>query len=376
MDIIAKAKPVRFRIVSSGVECTSLDDLRAHFDLKSVADTINDGRLEKWLNNIKEYEFAKQVKEIGKFDSSNMEMSLKVLSLFTGKKYNREKYISDIEYIKFLDKDKNTSEFAVLMIKEFIHKDVDVLLYAYHNHAELVTDVHTYFEPFLKTSRVVMWLYGKFLVDSNEEDSKEKGLEFIRKAAEKGHKEAEEFLRNEGRKAIEDLDNEELQREVTSIILMNIGTYSGEWQKKSDIASKLLIHLASLPQYSQETKEIFKLFSKFCKLAKLSHMWMIRNELEILKIQKYGTAQKLFDFIDLYAREEIMSKDKVISSYKGLNYLPATKRAEEIQKMRRGIKYKLELVTKQNRHIRMPENPDYSQFIHFLYSFMTNIMYL
>lgn len=368
MDIIAKAKPVRFRIVSGEVECTSLDDLRTHFDLKSVADTINDGRLEKWLNYIKEFDFAKQVKEIGKFDPSDMEMSLRVLSLFTGEEYGRENFNSDIEYIEFLDKDKNTSKFAHNLIKESMHKDVDVLLYAYHNHTELITDVHECFKPFLETSIEVMWLYGKFLIESKNEETT--GIEYIKNAANNGHKEAVEFVQGEGR----NLDNEQLKSKITSIIASTMGPNSGVWRSNSAPASRTFINLASSNNYPQEVKDIFKVFSKFSELARIPQMWMIRDALKHMKNQNFGTAQKIFDFIYLYAREEMLSMDYVISCYRKLNYPPATIRAQEFRRGKR--RSELVLATKQDRYIQMTENPGFSQFIHFLYSFMANIMYI
>lgn len=373
MDIIAKAKPVRFRIVSGGVECTSLDDLRTHFDLKSVADTINDGRLEKWLNYIKEFEFAKQVRAIGKFEPSDMKMSLRVLSLFTGREYNRENFMSDIEFIKFLESDKNTSGFAIDLMKESIHKDIDVLLYAYHNHVELITDVHACFEPFLSTSNTeVMWLYGKLLIDSKVKSDVKKGLNYIKEAAKKSNKEANDFLNS---KEISEIDRKlkcEIDEERMPIIqgIIERCLTDSPYYWTENVKQKLSTYISSL-YYTDAEKDVFKLCAELTSLVSCNSIDEYKFCMEKIRPNGFGTMNNVFRFLYLYALEIDTHPSKSIEKYMELNYEPAKQRAIDLK---RGVYKRINvLVTKDNKLIKMYTHPNYKNYLCFVHSFLLNL---
>ena len=157
---------------------------------------------------------------------------------------------------------------------------------------------------------------------------------------------------------------------------MGDNSNQGRWRVKSDTTSRNFMDLAKSYKYSQEQRDIFKLFSKFCELTKISTMDDVHNKLNDLKNEDYGTAQKFFDFIDLYARENSTSLNIIIDRYENLDYPPAEERAKILDNVRRYKSVRLVLYTEKNVEISMPEKPNYSKFRSFLYSFMTNIMYL
>lgn len=383
MDIKAKAKPVRFRIVSGGVECTSLDDLRAHFDLKSVADTINDGRLEKWLNYIKEFDFAKQVKEIGKFDPFDMEMSLRVLSLFTGVEYGRENFNSDIEYIEFLDNDKNTSGFALNLIKESMRKDVDVLLYAYHNHAELITDVHECFESLLNTPTdwpqstlekypEVLWCYGKELADSGNISDKKKGKSFIEKAAKMGVDEAVSYKKNHQEASGALFVSESRKSMVSEIIREVLGIERTFWVARFNISRMFNVYAKNM-SYSQAERDLFEI-CRICDSLKEKPTWKLkRQKLELgCKLCNKNCYRHILDFLIIYLSEKEGwdGSDGAIAKYKHLSFMPAQERAKDLSRK----SAKCYITTRTNKKIQMPLCPSLSEINFFIYDLLFNIL--
>lgn len=383
MDIKAKAKPVRFRIVSGGVECTSLDDLRAHFDLKSVADTINDGRLGKWLNYIKELDFAKQVKEIGKFDPSDMTVSLKVLSLFTGKKYGRKNFKSEVKFIEFLDNDKNTHEFALNLIKESMHKDVDVLLYAYHNHAELITDVHECFESFLNSPTdwpqsnlekypEVLWCLGKDLVVSGNISDKKKGMSLIDKAAEMGVHEAISYKKNHQEFSRALFVSESRKKIISEIIREVLGKERTFWIAKFNI-SRLFNVYAKNMSYSQAERDLFKICAICGSLNEKPSLNQIRLRLKSeCKLNNNNCYREILDFLIIYISEKDGwdGSDGAIAKYKHLSFMPAQERAKDLPRKLA----KCYITTRTNKKIQMPLCPSLSEFHLFIYDLLSNIL--
>lgn len=375
MDIIAKAKPVRFRIVSGGVECTSLDDLRAHFDLKSVADTINDGRLGKWLNYIKEFDFAKQVKEIGKFDPSDMTVSLKVLSLFTGKNYGRKNFKSEVKFIEFLDNDKNTSGVALNLIKESMHKDVDVLLYAYHNHTELITDVHECFESFLNSPTdwpqsnlekypEVLWCLGKDLVVSGNISDKKKGMSLIDKAAEMGVNEAISYKQDNQKTVTE--SRKKIISEIIKDVVDKHRSYIVD-------APKLFTIYAENPSYDKAERDLFKVCAICCSLVERSYLKTIRGQLESECKRCYNNYyHEILDFLKIYASEANGwdGSNGAIAKYKNLSFRPALQRAKDLSRSRAT----LFVTTQSNITINMPLCPTLSEYITFVYKLLSYIL--
>ena len=61
MKLIPKARPIRIRISSGGVEHSTLDSLKRHFDVSAIIPMINDGRLLRWLRQRGESAVAEMI---------------------------------------------------------------------------------------------------------------------------------------------------------------------------------------------------------------------------------------------------------------------------------------------------------------------------
>lgn len=375
MDIKAIAKPIRFRIVSGGVECASLDDLRANFDLKSIKETINDGRLVKWLNYIKENDLAEKVRNVGTFDFSdkNRDKYLELLSLLTGIDYSRGNK-SDVEYIEFLDNDKNTSTFAIDLIKELMDRDVEVFLYAYRNYKELISDERKYFEAFKSSSnRDFIWEYGNVLVYSHEI---EKGLGYIKEAANRGHEEAQEFIKSnkiseikEKKYGISKDRIPEIQRIIENCLPPSSHIRCTEYRY-----DEKFYMLVSSAEYSKAERDVFRLCSALCKLYYCSRISEIQKCMKDTK-KDFNLMNKVFSFLCLYAFEQNTSREESMKQYLELEYEPATQRAKYIESTcSHTINNRtMVLVTTQNKEIKMVDTPKRNKFVDFVWEFLRNL---
>ena len=58
MKLEPKAKPIRIRIKLGNSEHSSLDSVKSNFSIKELYPLFKDGRLERWLEQIGEKQFA------------------------------------------------------------------------------------------------------------------------------------------------------------------------------------------------------------------------------------------------------------------------------------------------------------------------------
>lgn len=351
MDIIAKAKPVRFRIVSGGVECTSLDDLRTHFDIKSIADTIMDGRLAKWLDGIGKPAIASKIRSIKEVNTESFVDTLNVISTLSETNYQREKGISNLEYIKHLDSNDWTTYCAELIIKEKMLKDQEVLLYAYHHHRELVKNPTSFFGTFLDNGNPeVLWIYGSHVYSEN----KKKARVYIEQAAEKGLKVAQDFLLNHKL-----YSKDEVCRKIKETL--NNGLNFEKSLQEFKLLSEDTI------SYDEETREVFKLCSHYTKGL------CGRCSLSINKFTQanFAFVKEVSRFLYLYAHESKYSLFEIGNRYDQINFKPAEMRAKQFRNDLRY--YDMFIKTKFGVRIKMPENPSGAEYRDFIIEFLSNI---
>lgn len=80
------AKPIRIRIKLGKSEFSSLDDVKRNFSIEELYPLFKDGRLERWLVQIGEYNLANKVKEFSpKCGNGDMRDHILFLSLFFDK---------------------------------------------------------------------------------------------------------------------------------------------------------------------------------------------------------------------------------------------------------------------------------------------------
>lgn len=351
MEIIAKAKPIQFRIVSSGVECASLDDLKEHFDIKSIAETIKDGRLAKWLDRIGQSDIAHRIKDIKEVNVESSEDIIKVITAITGTNYLREKGISDLDYILQLDKDQWTKCCAELIIKETMLKNQEVLLYAYHHHIDLVKNPISYFGTFLdKGNPEVLWIYGKHQFAEKEE----KGFPYIKMAASKGSKDAQKFLQN----------HSYISKEVVGKKIAEVLNNCREL--------KTCLHILSLlsedtSTYDEEAREVFELCHHYIN----GFYNRCTTSIGIFEAANSQFVKEVGRFLYLYAHEKNYALSVISSRYNQINLKPSKQRASQFK---HGFRYRnMFIETKYGIKIDMPENPSGSEYKDFVIEFLSNI---
>ena len=75
MKLIPKARPVRIRISSGGVEHSTLDSLKRHFDVSAIIPMINDGRLLRWLRQRGESAIAEMIESADEIKDTEISFS-------------------------------------------------------------------------------------------------------------------------------------------------------------------------------------------------------------------------------------------------------------------------------------------------------------
>lgn len=116
MKLEPKAKPIRIRIKLGNSEYSSLDSVKSNFSIKELYPLFKDGRLERWLEQIGEKQFAHRTGELSKqCGDGNMKDYILFLSLifdevadslsaYKGKEWSLNDYLSStpLDTIKFI----------------------------------------------------------------------------------------------------------------------------------------------------------------------------------------------------------------------------------------------------------------------------------
>lgn len=157
MKLIPKARPVRIRISSGGVEHSTLDSLKRHFDVSAIIPMINDGRLLRWLRQRGESAVAEMIEAADEIKDTDVlkiffpelkecksELDMITKMHFMGLKkdsvylFERD-YASDVDAIKkvyyliecdwqriLLNLSETNAEMALLYVKECVNGNFDV----------------------------------------------------------------------------------------------------------------------------------------------------------------------------------------------------------------------------------------------------------
>lgn len=382
MNIKPIAKRVRFRIVSSGVECTSLDELKEHFEPKSVFSAIQDGRLEKWLKAIGEDKFADDMNKHFPKDLSNAEQCVEFSSFFiTGKVLRRSAYKTQLEYLEALCAIKGTEDYVKHIINNIECKkdNIALLLFAYEK--GFVDDVKNAFQPYVDQgydNPVLFYVYGKVL---EKEGDLKKGLYFIKKSAELGNKDAQNYLEHKNNVGI---DKDKLTQVINQcfddVMIHDVFSYFDKkffqiiedsrfsylnaemfWHASDNFAKELLNPKA---YYSKEELDLLD----FCRLCCKS-VTTYPNDENFASGRGYSNMlRNEYFFVKTYFHEP-ENRYGAISNYKSMNYAPAKIRAEDLS-------------NNHSTHIRLKNSKgsiymqmDPGQWIYalFIYRYLTNL---
>lgn len=124
MNIIAKAKPVKFHIEFGGTDCFTLDDLLEHFNVQEVRKLKKP--LVEWLQRQTKNAFALQIAqqlEQAPADISDLELVQKFFPQGEGE--------SNYQYLQKYCKNKNVSD---VICNAFYKKDAEIAIYGLENH--------------------------------------------------------------------------------------------------------------------------------------------------------------------------------------------------------------------------------------------------
>lgn len=157
MKLIPKARPVRIRISSGGMEHLTLDSLKSHFDVSAIIPMINDGRLLRWLRQRGESAVAEMIESADKITDIDVlkiffpelkecksELDMITKMHFMGLKkdsvylFERD-FANDVEAIKkvyyliecdwqriLLNLSETNAEMGLLYVKECVNGNFDV----------------------------------------------------------------------------------------------------------------------------------------------------------------------------------------------------------------------------------------------------------
>ena len=98
MKYINNSKPIRFRLIVGGEECSSVEDVKSNFDFNDLYKNFKDGKLTKWLSQIGETDLLKKIKKIEGISKTDMlTQKIRLYKLFAP-----DKQLSDFEVVKKL----------------------------------------------------------------------------------------------------------------------------------------------------------------------------------------------------------------------------------------------------------------------------------
>ncbi|MCQ2093766.1 MAG: hypothetical protein MJY81_02070 [Bacteroidaceae bacterium] len=121
MKLIPKARPVRIRISSGGIEHSSLTSLKEHFSLEDVMGLIANGSLARWLRQCGESELA------GVIECASENDKMEVLRAFFPE---LGKIKSEIELVKYLYRSGQEETAACLFNSDLIN-DINAIKQAW-----------------------------------------------------------------------------------------------------------------------------------------------------------------------------------------------------------------------------------------------------
>lgn len=124
MNIIAKAKPVKFHIEFGGTDCFTLDDLREHFNVQEARKLKK--QLVEWLQRQTKNASALQMAQ--QFEQASADLSdLQLVQIF----FPQGEGESNYQYLQKYCKNKNVSD---VICNAFYKQDAEIAIYGLENH--------------------------------------------------------------------------------------------------------------------------------------------------------------------------------------------------------------------------------------------------
>ena len=183
MKLIPRARPVRIRIMSGGMEHSNLKSLSEHFSAKDVMESISNGCMVRWLLQCGEREIAESI------ESASGKGTIEIL-----KALNPEwrKIKSNIDIVIDLYS-KGQKENALYLFDKDLSDDVDAIKNAWDNKIADI-DFHKLFAKYWKTDAEIAFIYAKARVDNifNKQD-RYLTKRILESAIQRGHLQAKAY---------------------------------------------------------------------------------------------------------------------------------------------------------------------------------------
>lgn len=180
MKLIPKARPVRIRISSGGVEHLTLDSLKHHFDVSAIVPMINDGRLLRWLKQRGESAVAEMIESAGKITD------IDVLKIFFPELKECKTELDMITKMHFMGLKKD----SVYLFERDFANDVEAIKKVYYL---IECDWQRILLNLSETNAEMALLYVKEAVNGNFETFPSVVINVIESAIRLGSKEAAAF---------------------------------------------------------------------------------------------------------------------------------------------------------------------------------------
>lgn len=188
MNIIAKAKPIRFRIVSGGRECDSLEALHENFVFKDIQQIVADGRFCKWLHSLHDSNATIIEKKLSVQQANNLSIQ-SLLNILFPNKYERKSRETKIEFLSRIRENAPENVFHSLLI-EYKSNDTEVIKWCLGNSLldlkELKDDIN------IASNQEKLYSYGIYLFDNK--NTQQKALDLLSLLKEAGYSKAIDFI--------------------------------------------------------------------------------------------------------------------------------------------------------------------------------------
>lgn len=189
MEIIAKAKPIRFTIISNNVECATYTDLVNNFRISDVSKAVKNGSLAKWLKQQGYIDKANSLVEFQDSDFSSLDDKVRLDNLITGENNKLEPsyLLRSIKKEVFKWGDINYD-----VIKDYAKKHYAFAIAAYNNKVfKSATDIIDIFKVHEDTpGGIPLFILGRTYQTNTDIPSWYKGYDYILKASQMGYQRA------------------------------------------------------------------------------------------------------------------------------------------------------------------------------------------
>ena len=202
MNIIAKAKPVRIRVVSGGEEHFSLDSLCNNLSVQDIFPLIKDGRLSRWLNQLGKDNLSKDLKDkTNRATKLEDRIYLDILRIFLGQKVNKFKTVSDLRtlYSCWHDDSKLKESKTFVALQKYLLESLDGIEFLHQKYQDEIEKQVWWdaFEKHLDIPQILYWqgllAYNGFTKEGGD-NGRSQGVEKIKRAADCGYSEAKKFV--------------------------------------------------------------------------------------------------------------------------------------------------------------------------------------